>query len=127
MGGVDYPHFAALLSADQNFLDYESDEYSTFYPRSLICCRIVAITVSSLCMYRASYIGLDKNSKIREKEPIVYKYFNKLDRNRYLILQNRAPTLHRLGVQNIPVCYLFTSISLFVGVFSCYLHMISRI
>lgn len=58
MGGVDYHHFAALVSTDDNFVDYESDEYTTFYPRSLICCRIVAITVSSLCMYCASYMEL---------------------------------------------------------------------
>lgn len=59
MGGVDYHHFGALFSTDDNFVGNESDEYTTFYPRSLICCRIVAITVSSLlCMYRASYIEL---------------------------------------------------------------------
>ncbi|XP_055805034.1 uncharacterized protein LOC129873872 [Solanum dulcamara] len=52
MGRVDYPHFAALVSADHNFLDYESDEYSTSYPRSLICCRIVAITFVLLLMLR---------------------------------------------------------------------------
>ncbi|MCD7456401.1 hypothetical protein HAX54_031633 [Datura stramonium] len=52
MGGIDYPHFAALVSADHNFLDYESDEYSAFYPRSLICCRIVAITFVLLLMLR---------------------------------------------------------------------------
>ncbi|CAN4079916.1 unnamed protein product [Withania somnifera] len=52
MDGVDYPHFAALISADHNFLDYESDEYSAFYPRSLICCRIVAITFVLLLMLR---------------------------------------------------------------------------
>ncbi|XP_060193504.1 uncharacterized protein LOC132622849 isoform X2 [Lycium barbarum] len=52
MGVVDYPHFAALVSADHNFMDYDSDEYSAFYPRSLICCRIVAITFVLLLMLR---------------------------------------------------------------------------
>ncbi|KAH0670993.1 hypothetical protein KY290_026432 [Solanum tuberosum] len=52
MGGVDYHHFAALVSTDDNFVDYESDEYTTFYPRSLIWCRIVAITFVLLLMLR---------------------------------------------------------------------------
>ncbi|KAF3620473.1 hypothetical protein T459_06438 [Capsicum annuum] len=52
MGGVDYPHFAALVSADHNFLAYESDEYAAFYPRSLIFCRVVAITFVLLLMLR---------------------------------------------------------------------------
>ncbi|KAM3363281.1 hypothetical protein P3S68_018135 [Capsicum galapagoense] len=52
MGGVYYPHFAALVSANHNFLAYESDEYAAFYPRSLICCRIVAITFVLLLMLR---------------------------------------------------------------------------
>ncbi|KAK6798221.1 hypothetical protein RDI58_005923 [Solanum bulbocastanum] len=52
MGGFDYHHFAALVSTDDNFVDYESDEYTTFYPRSLIWCRIVAITFVLLLMLR---------------------------------------------------------------------------
>ncbi|XP_019068081.1 uncharacterized protein [Solanum lycopersicum] len=52
MGGVDYHHFGALFSTDDNFVGNESDEYTTFYPRSLICCRIVAITFVLLLMLR---------------------------------------------------------------------------
>ncbi|KAK4367942.1 hypothetical protein RND71_011734 [Anisodus tanguticus] len=52
MGVVDYPHFASLVSADHNFVDFESDEYSAFYPRSLLCCRIFVIAFVLLLMLR---------------------------------------------------------------------------
>ncbi|XP_009763430.1 uncharacterized protein LOC107780872 [Nicotiana tabacum] len=52
MNSLDYPQFVALASADHNFLDYDFDEYSVFYPTSLICCRMVAITFVLLLMLR---------------------------------------------------------------------------
>ncbi|KAE9610973.1 DNA-directed RNA polymerase subunit beta' [Lupinus albus] len=45
----------------------------------------------------ASNIGISK-SKIRKKEPIVWEILQKVMRG-YPILLNRAPTLHRLGIQ----------------------------
>ncbi|KAL4203375.1 hypothetical protein AMTRI_Chr01g103670 [Amborella trichopoda] len=45
----------------------------------------------------ASNIGIAK-SKIREKEPIVWEILQKVMEG-HLVLLNRAPTLHRLGIQ----------------------------
>nr|YP_011030255.1 RNA polymerase beta' subunit [Tricyrtis xianjuensis]WNV61919.1 RNA polymerase beta' subunit [Tricyrtis xianjuensis] len=45
----------------------------------------------------ASNIGIAK-SKIREKEPIVWEILQKIMRG-HPVLLNRAPTLHRLGIQ----------------------------
>nr|YP_009776898.1 RNA polymerase beta' subunit [Boerhavia diffusa]QJA27552.1 RNA polymerase beta' subunit [Boerhavia diffusa] len=50
-----------------------------------------------ISQHLASNIGVAK-SKIREKEPIIWKILQEVIQG-YPVLLNRAPTLHRLGVQ----------------------------
>ena len=42
------PQFFAMVASDHEYMDTDFDEYPTPSPRSLMCCRIVAIIVRSL-------------------------------------------------------------------------------
>ncbi|XP_057972042.1 uncharacterized protein LOC131160403 [Malania oleifera] len=46
------PQFIAMVATDQNFLDPDFDLYSAPTPRSLVCCRIVAIIFVILLVLR---------------------------------------------------------------------------
>ncbi|XP_044505441.1 uncharacterized protein LOC123225519 isoform X2 [Mangifera indica] len=46
------PHFLSMVTADHEFLDSSFDEYYSISPRSLLCCRIVAIIFMVLLVLR---------------------------------------------------------------------------
>nr|GLL19286.1 uncharacterized protein LOC109168414 isoform X2 [Ipomoea trifida] len=46
------PQFITVVSTEHNFMDPEYDEYSGYTPRSLICCRVVAIVFMLLLILR---------------------------------------------------------------------------
>ncbi|XP_019172986.1 PREDICTED: uncharacterized protein LOC109168414 isoform X2 [Ipomoea nil] len=46
------PQFITVVSTEHNFMDPEYDEYSGYTPRSLICCRVVAIIFMLLLILR---------------------------------------------------------------------------
>ncbi|XP_019182476.1 PREDICTED: uncharacterized protein LOC109177549 isoform X1 [Ipomoea nil] len=50
--GLNNPEFIAMFSANRNSMDPDFDEYSDHAPRSLIYCRLVAITFTMLLMFR---------------------------------------------------------------------------
>lgn len=54
------PQFLGMVSADHDYVDTDFDEYPAPSPRSLMCCRVIAIIVIPLLyihnMYMYKYI-----------------------------------------------------------------------
>lgn len=56
------PHFMAMLSRNQNFMESDFEDYAIPSPRSLLCGRIVALTVMLLSLSLSS-LSLSKFSE----------------------------------------------------------------
>ncbi|MBA0847678.1 hypothetical protein Goshw_021250 [Gossypium schwendimanii] len=51
-GDLPTPHFITVVTEDRDFLETEIDDYSAPRSRSLICCRVIAITFMVLLVLR---------------------------------------------------------------------------